>query len=1115
MKAYRLGGVLRNGVIFLALFVLAFAFALQGAVPAGAESAAVTAKVGGAAGGRQDLPLGSPGPALNGVIAVDFGAYATAQQAAVDEAKINWNDADPTDDTVCTASFAAVELQNYLRRLTGAREGWAIVKSAVFAPTPGQPAILISLIDKLPPVYKKALAITPAAAKNLGTEGYVLKTIRIHGFPVLVIAAPGRIGLLYGAYGLLDKLGVRWYAPEKLHEVLPAIPLDALPAFDAAEAPRFLTRGFHAWENRGGRDFLLWMARNRLNYWCVEEEDKPFLHKLGIMLAGGAHILTSYYLGPNLEYPYNHPRFTGDENKPADPYPVSPDYQGDADNNGKLSYFEAHPEWYGLVKGKRSPRIDGDFGDNFCTSNADAMAEFTKNAVEDLVSGRYKDANVINAWTLDVGNWCECDKCRALGPPTDRNILFVDAYARAVKRAQAQKLINRPIRLLFLAYADVIDPPTRPLPADFDYDMCIATFFPIVRCYVHNFDDPNCSVNAKYLKSLAGWFTDPNRHYKGEVCIGEYYNVSGYKCLPVGFRHTMAHDIPYYYGIGARHFHYMHVTTANWGTKALTNWQMARELWNTDARPEAMWTDYFAGRYANAAPVMARFYDTVETMLSNVTDLKYSLARRLGRGEADLFPTPHLKYEKTSSATDDGPDLVEMVEAAKTARRILSEAAALELHDDVRNRIAEDERVFTYAERTVLFYDALCRTKFAIDAGRTADALAAVKEAQDLAALLKADTTSTKFSSAHANATDALEASYAAPALKRFEEKLGLVKPDEVAAAPVYPDKSRLLEYIDDKGIAHPVTSPDEWQVRRRHILLNFQKVAGPMPERIVWTLADVRVLAEEDLGDVVRKRVMFYSESESLVQAYLIIPKKRTGRLPAALCLHQTTKGGKDEPAGLGPDKNLAYALELARRGYVTLAPDYPGFGDDKTDVYAMGYASATMKGIWNHMRAVDVLASLPEVDPERIVAIGHSLGGHNAIFAALFDPRIKAVVTSCGFTSFPKYYKGDLTGWSHKGYMPRIASVYGKDPAKMPFDFTELLGALAPRPVFINAPLRDDNFEVSGVDDCVRAAEPVYELLGAKGAVVVVHPDAAHSFPPEIRQQAYAFLDKALGVR
>jgi dienelactone hydrolase len=216
----------------------------------------------------------------------------------------------------------------------------------------------------------------------------------------------------------------------------------------------------------------------------------------------------------------------------------------------------------------------------------------------------------------------------------------------------------------------------------------------------------------------------------------------------------------------------------------------------------------------------------------------------------------------------------------------------------------------------------------------------------------------------------------------------------------------------------------------------------------------------------------------------------------------------GKQEPVGMGL-KNLAYAAELAERGIVALAPDYPGFGDYKIDVYAEGYVSATMKGIWNHRRAVDVLQSLPEVDPERIGTIGHSLGGHNSLFVAAFEPRIKAVITSCGFNAFPKYFKGNLNGWSHKGYMPRIASEYGKDPKRMPFDFTEILGAIAPRPVFINAPKRDSNFEVTGVEDCVSAAQPVYELLGAKDALRPVYPDAGHEFPPEIRKQAYEFLE------
>jgi pimeloyl-ACP methyl ester carboxylesterase len=210
----------------------------------------------------------------------------------------------------------------------------------------------------------------------------------------------------------------------------------------------------------------------------------------------------------------------------------------------------------------------------------------------------------------------------------------------------------------------------------------------------------------------------------------------------------------------------------------------------------------------------------------------------------------------------------------------------------------------------------------------------------------------------------------------------------------------------------------------------------------------------------------------------------------------------------GLGPKVNLHYALELARRGYVAIAPDYPNYGDYVVDPYAMGYHSASRKGIRNHRRAIDVLASLSEVDGRRIGAIGHSLGGHNALFLAAFDERVRAVVTSCGFTSFRRYYGGDLTGWSHKGYMPRIASVYGKDPARMPFDFPGVLISIAPRAVFINAPLRDANFDVTGVRESVDAARPYF----GNDRLVAVYPDAAHDFPPEIRKQAYDFLDRSL---
>ena len=169
-------------------------------------------------------------------------------------------------------------------------------------------------------------------------------------------------------------------------------------------------------------------------------------------------------------------------------------------------------------------------------------------------------------------------------------------------------------------------------------------------------------------------------------------------------------------------------------------------------------------------------------------------------------------------------------------------------------------------------------------------------------------------------------------------------------------------------------------------------------------------------------------------------------------------------------------------------------------------------MKAIWNNMVAVDVLSAQPEVDGERIGCIGHSLGGHNAMFTAVFDTRLKAVVSNCGFTSFPKYYGGNLKGWTSDRYMPRIATVCELNPVKVPFDFPEVVAALAPRPFLASAPVRDHNFDVEGVKDCMAAAQPVYNLLNAGQKLGANYPNCKHEFPEDVRKTAYAWLDRWL---
>jgi hypothetical protein len=149
------------------------------------------------------------------------------------------------------------------------------------------------------------------------------------------------------------------------------------------------------------------------------------------------------------------------------------------------------------------------------------------------------------------------------------------------------------------------------------------------------------------------------------------------------------------------------------------------------------------------------------------------------------------------------------------------------------------------------------------------------------------------------------------------------------------------------------------------------------------------------------------------------------------------------------------------------------------------------------------------------RIGCIGHSLGGHNAIFTAFFDGRIKAVVSSCGFTQFAKYKGGDLAGWTSQRYMPRIAEKYGNSPARVPFDFTELIAALAPRAFLAVAPVKDDNFDVEGVRNIMSAAGPIYALYGQRDNLQADYPNVGHDFPNDSRRKAYEFLDKHLDFK
>ncbi|MGV3772670.1 MAG: alpha/beta hydrolase family protein [Verrucomicrobiales bacterium] len=299
---------------------------------------------------------------------------------------------------------------------------------------------------------------------------------------------------------------------------------------------------------------------------------------------------------------------------------------------------------------------------------------------------------------------------------------------------------------------------------------------------------------------------------------------------------------------------------------------------------------------------------------------------------------------------------------------------------------------------------------------------------------------------------------------------------------------------------------------RKEGLQKRVEDVMGAFPSDEKRVPLDIQILEEVDCGVYLRRLITYQSEPGSRVKAYLLIPKSvLEGKTNAfgVLTLHQTHNAGQKVVVGLGNSPDDEYGVELVQRGFVCLAPPYPHLADYAPDLKSLGYVSGSMKAIWDNSRALDLLESLPYVRKGSFGSIGHSLGGHNSIYTAFFDQRVKVVVSSCGFDSFRDYMDGNIKGWTSERYMPRLLD-YPLD--KLPFDFPDLIAAMAPRGLFVNAPKGDSNFKWASVGKVIAAAMPSYEKVNATNQIIVKHPDVGHLFPKEIREESYRFIEKVL---
>jgi len=337
---------------------------------------------------------------------------------------------------------------------------------------------------------------------------------------------------------------------------------------------------------------------------------------------------------------------------------------------------------------------------------------------------------------------------------------------------------------------------------------------------------------------------------------------------------------------------------------------------------------------------------------------------------------------------------------------------------------------------------------------------------------------------------------------------------EKKTVAPLLRD---LLVYDDEDDLFQPITKPEHFETKRQQIIDGMQQGMGKLPERPRRRSLDdfdIHVVNSQIRGRYTKKTIHFEAAVGEIVHAFLYEPlDKSAGKTrPGIVGMHPTSASGK---ASFESWPLCNFPIELAMLGYVVIVPDYPDFGDSNPyDFDSDRYDSGTVKGVFNHMTCVDLLQLHPDVDPARIGTIGHSLGGHNAMFLAAFDDRVKIAVSSCGWTPFEYYEtkKGRLKTWALPTYMPPLESIYHSDHTKFPFDFHEVAAAIAPRVFFSSSPTNDGVFPGWGPKAAESQIWNFYNARGAERAFQFHQPRAQHRFPWDTRQAAYRSINDTL---
>ena len=255
------------------------------------------------------------------------------------------------------------------------------------------------------------------------------------------------------------------------------------------------------------------------------------------------------------------------------------------------------------------------------------------------------------------------------------------------------------------------------------------------------------------------------------------------------------------------------------------------------------------------------------------------------------------------------------------------------------------------------------------------------------------------------------------------------------------------------------------------------------------------------------------------VIEADLFTPKDAAAdaRLPAVIWLH-------------GYSSSLGYSwvyhydvhpvLALAQAGYAVLAFDQSGFGSRQVEAAAF-YNKYPRWSQMGHMvedtrAAIDMLSKDAQVDPTRIYLFGYSMGANLALHTAVLDSRVKGVVSLNGFTPMRTDTADKGTGgiaryFREHDLLPRMGAFIGKE-ARLPYDYDELIAAIAPRPIYVLSPQFDRDATPADVKKAVEQAKKIYDVYNAAENLKLDEPWDYNRLPLGTQDRAIQWMKEKM---